>query len=54
MAASGDFGPAPPGMDLTETQVPSMYGSIITTAIAGTLAVFARFYARILLHNPIG
>lgn len=54
MSVSGDFGPAPPGMDLNESQASSMYGSIITTALAGTFAVIARFYARLLLRNPIG
>lgn len=54
MATTGDFGPAPEGMDLTATQVPSIYASIIITAVLGTLSVLARFYARILLRNPIG
>lgn len=54
MSDSGDFGPAPPGMDLSQSQASSMYGSIITTAVAGTFAVIARFYARLLLRNPIG
>ncbi|KAI7239764.1 hypothetical protein KC330_g1713 [Hortaea werneckii] len=37
MSSSGDFGPAPPGMDLSQSQASSIYGSIITTAVAGTL-----------------
>lgn len=54
MSASGDLGPAPSGVNLSQTQVPSMYGAIITTAVAGTLAVICRFYARITFGNPIG
>ncbi|KAH9842170.1 hypothetical protein Tdes44962_MAKER01548 [Teratosphaeria destructans] len=54
LSASGDFGPAPEGTDLNETQVPSIYGSLITVSVCGTLAVALRFYTRISLGNPLG
>ncbi|KAK6837706.1 hypothetical protein P875_00064969 [Aspergillus parasiticus SU-1] len=46
MSASGDFGPAPPGVDLSENQNGSMLGAVITLIILGTLSVVLRIYAR--------
>ena len=46
MSASGDFGPAPPGVDLSESQNGRMYGGVITLMVLGTLAVALRVYAR--------
>jgi hypothetical protein len=42
MKATGDFGPAPPGIDLTENQQARMLGAVITLMIIGTLAVVLR------------
>ncbi|BAE57074.1 unnamed protein product [Aspergillus oryzae RIB40] len=46
MSASGDFGPAPPGVNLSENQNGSMLGAVITLIILGTLSVVLRIYAR--------
>ncbi|GAB1202905.1 hypothetical protein APSETT445_001529 [Aspergillus pseudonomiae] len=46
MSASGDFGPAPPGVDLSDNQDGSMLGAVITLIILGTLSVVLRVYAR--------
>jgi hypothetical protein len=57
MSSTGVFDksiPMPAGTDLSATQAPEMYAAAIITAVAGTLAVFLRFYARIKLGNPIG
>lgn len=46
MKATGDFGPAPAGVDLAENQQPQMLGAVITLMIIGTLAVILRIYTR--------
>ncbi|KAJ5437631.1 hypothetical protein N7445_006175 [Penicillium cf. griseofulvum] len=46
MKATGDFGPAPPGIDLAENQQAQMLGAVITLMIIGTLAVLLRVYTR--------
>ena len=46
MSASGDFGPAPPGVNLTENQNGQIFGAVITLMVIGTAAVVIRFVAR--------
>jgi hypothetical protein len=46
MSVSGDFGPAPPGVDLSENRDASILGAVITLMVVGTLAVVLRIYAR--------
>jgi len=46
MSASGDFGPAPPGVNLTENQNGQIFGAVITLMVIGTVAVIMRFVAR--------
>ncbi|KAF2498225.1 hypothetical protein BU16DRAFT_287634 [Lophium mytilinum] len=42
----GDFGPAPPGMNLADNQNGVTYGAVITLMIIGTVSVVLRFMAR--------
>ncbi|KAJ9634390.1 hypothetical protein H2199_009048 [Coniosporium tulheliwenetii] len=46
MSASGDFGPAPPGVDLSENQNGMILGGVIILTIIGTVAVALRVVAR--------
>ncbi|KAJ5973081.1 uncharacterized protein N7479_002999 [Penicillium vulpinum] len=46
MQATGDFGPAPVGVDLAENQQSQMLGAVITLMTIGTLAVLLRVYTR--------
>ncbi|KAJ5375790.1 hypothetical protein N7517_007796 [Penicillium concentricum] len=46
MKATGNFGPAPPGIDLAENQESQMLGAVITMMIIGSLAVLLRVYTR--------
>lgn len=46
MSATGDFGPAPPGVDLSENQNGQMIGGVVTLMVLGALAVALRVYAR--------
>ncbi|KAE8376222.1 hypothetical protein BDV26DRAFT_282780 [Aspergillus bertholletiae] len=46
MSASGDFGPAPPGVDLSENQDGSMLGAVIPLIVISTLSIILRIYAR--------
>ena len=46
MSASGDFGPAPPGVNLAENQNSQIFGAVITLMVIGTVAVIMRFVAR--------
>jgi hypothetical protein len=46
MLATGDFGPAPPGVNLADNQTSEMLGAVITLMIVGTLAVILRIYTR--------
>ncbi|KAJ5162534.1 hypothetical protein N7492_007926 [Penicillium capsulatum] len=47
MSASGDFGPAPPGVDLSEDQNGQMIGGVVTLMVLGLLSVALRMYARL-------
>jgi hypothetical protein len=40
--ATGDFGPAPPGLDLTQNQTGNLLGAVIPVAVFGTTAVILR------------
>jgi hypothetical protein len=46
MSVSGDFGPAPPGVNLAENQNGQIFGAVITLMVIGTVAVIMRFVAR--------
>lgn len=46
MSASGAFGPAPPGIDLSQNQNGQIFGAVITLMVIGTIAVIMRFIAR--------
>ncbi|KAL2003541.1 hypothetical protein VTN02DRAFT_3431 [Thermoascus thermophilus] len=46
MSASGDFGPAPPGVDLSQNQDANILGAVITLMIIGVVAVVLRVLAR--------
>ncbi|KAJ5342621.1 hypothetical protein N7541_011745 [Penicillium brevicompactum] len=46
MSATGDFGPAPAGVDLRENQQVQMLGAVISLMVIGTLAVILRIYTR--------
>jgi len=45
-SGTGEFGPAPPGIDLTENQNGLTYGAVITLMVIGTVSVGLRFFAR--------
>lgn len=47
MSASGDFGPAPPGVDLSQNQNANMLGAVITLMTVGIVSVALRVLARI-------
>lgn len=47
MSASGDWGPAPEGMDLTETQDGEILRPVVALMVLGILAVATRVVARI-------
>ncbi|KAL1966347.1 hypothetical protein VTN77DRAFT_4489 [Rasamsonia byssochlamydoides] len=51
MSASGDFGPAPPGVDLAENQNAEILGAVTTLMIIGTGAVALRVLARMKTKN---
>lgn len=44
--ATGDFGPAPPGVDLSENQNGKLLGAVVSVAICGTVAVALRVIVR--------
>jgi hypothetical protein len=46
MKATGDFGPVPAGVDISENQQTQMLGAVISLMIIGTLAVILRIYTR--------
>lgn len=46
MSASGVFGPAPPGMDLSDTQNSAILKSVISLMVIATIFVLLRVYAR--------
>lgn len=45
--ATGDFGPAPPGLDMTENQTGDLLGAVVPVAVFGTIAVSLRLVARL-------
>lgn len=45
VTATGDFGPAPPGVDLTKNQTGNLLGAVIPVAVLGTTAVILRLVA---------
>ncbi|KAJ5081861.1 hypothetical protein NUU61_010125 [Penicillium alfredii] len=47
MSAPGDFGPSPPGVDLSENQKSQMLGAVIALMVVGPLAVLLRVYTRL-------
>ena len=47
MSASGDWGPAPEGIDLTEQQDGEILRPVIALVTMGILAVTIRFVARV-------
>lgn len=51
MSVSGDFGPAPPGVNLAENQNGQIFGAVITLMVIGTVAVIMRFVARSTSNN---
>lgn len=53
MSASGDWGPAPPGVDLTETQEGEILRPVIALMTLGILAVGIRLVARFKAHAKI-
>lgn len=46
MSVAGDFGPAPPGVDLTENQDRETYSAVITLTILATFTVGIRLVSR--------
>lgn len=46
MSVTGDFGPAPDGVDLTENQDHSILSSVAVMMVLGVGSVVVRFYAR--------
>jgi hypothetical protein len=52
MSASGDWGPAPLGVDLTQTQDASVIGSVVANTALAVAAVGLRLFARISRHGP--
>lgn len=47
MSASGDSGPAPPGIDLSETQAAEILSPVIAFKGLGVMAVSGRLVARL-------
>ncbi|KAF9888835.1 hypothetical protein FE257_008204 [Aspergillus nanangensis] len=45
--ATGDFGPAPPGVDLSKNQTGSLLGAVIPVAVFGSIAVVMRIVVRL-------
>lgn len=45
--ASGDFGPAPPGVDLSQNQNGRLLGGVVPVAVLGTIAVILRMVVRL-------
>jgi len=48
MSATGVFGPAPPGIDLSKTQNAAIVKAVISLMVIGTLAVVLRVVARLM------
>lgn len=49
--STGDFGPAPPGVNLAENQNTNMPGAVIPLMIIGTGAVVLRVIARLKMRK---
>lgn len=47
MSASGDWGPAPLGVDLNETQTAKILSPVIAFMVLGVLAVVGRLVSRL-------
>ncbi|KAL4898334.1 hypothetical protein BDV59DRAFT_3196 [Aspergillus ambiguus] len=45
--ATGDFGPAPPGVDLSKNQTGNLLGAVVPVAVLGSIAVGLRILARL-------
>lgn len=45
ITATGDFGPAPAGVDLAKNQTGNLLGAVIPVAVFGTIAVILRLVA---------
>jgi hypothetical protein len=52
MSASGMWGPAPPGVDLTETQHADIIGSVVVIMIIGLSSVVLRLFTRLSHSGP--
>jgi hypothetical protein len=48
MSASGDFGPAPAGIDLAQNEAQAVLTAILTLLALSTITVIGRFVARII------
>ncbi|OAG33888.1 hypothetical protein AYO21_12004 [Fonsecaea monophora] len=48
MSASGAFGPAPPGIDLSETKNGAVIRAVVSLMVIGTLAVMLRFVSQLM------
>lgn len=53
MSASGDWGPAPPGVDLSESQDVEILSPVITFMVLGILSVAGRLVARFKSGAPV-
>lgn len=47
MSASGDFGPAPAGVDLSENQNADIFGPVVALMVVSSIFVVTRFITRI-------
>lgn len=47
MSASGDFGPAPAGVDLGENQNGDIFGPVVALMVVSSIFIITRFVTRI-------
>jgi hypothetical protein len=52
MSASGAWGPAPPGVDLNETQSAEIIASVVAIMVIGLSAVVLRIVTRLSRSGP--
>lgn len=52
IVASGAWGPAPAGVDLSENQNANIIGSVVVVMIIGLAAVMLRLFARLSRTGP--
>ncbi|EAQ90290.1 hypothetical protein CHGG_02225 [Chaetomium globosum CBS 148.51] len=52
MSSSGAWGPAPPGVDLTEHQNRDLIGSVVAVMVLGLFAVALRLFVRLTHRGP--